>query len=187
HPEGYRKAIRHMKQAEKFNRPIVTFIDTKGAEPGKAAEERGQSEAIAYNLKEMSGLTVPVVSIVIGEGGSGGALALGIGNHVHMLENSTYSVISPEGAASILWKDAALSQKAAESMRITSYDLKEFGIIEEIIPEPKGGAHRDVELQAQNIDKILNKSLKALSKMSNEQLLEKRWEKYKNIGIYNGA
>lgn len=122
HPEGYRKAIRHMKLAEKFNRPIITFIDTKGAEPGKAAEERGQSEAIAYNLKEMAGLTVPIVCIVIGEGGSGGALALGIGNHIHMLENSTYSVISPEGAASILWKDATLSQKAAESMRITSYD-----------------------------------------------------------------
>src|SRR5690606_3000543 len=144
HPEGYRKAIRHMKLAEKFNRPIITFIDTKGAEPGKAAEERGQSEAIAYNLKEMAGLTVPVICIVIGEGGSGGALALGVGNHVHMLENSTYSVISPEGAASILWKDATLNQKAAESMRITSYDLKEFGVIDEIIPEPKGGAHRDV-------------------------------------------
>ena len=183
HPEGYRKAIRHMKLAEKFNRPIITFIDTKGAEPGKAAEERGQSEAIAYNLKEMAGLTVPVICIVIGEGGSGGALALGVGNHVHMLENSTYSVISPEGAASILWKDATLNQKAAESMRITSYDLKEFGVIDEIIPEPKGGAHRDVELQAENIDKVLKESINTLSKLSPEQLLENRWEKYKNIGI----
>ncbi|MEI3606037.1 acetyl-CoA carboxylase carboxyl transferase subunit alpha [Pseudogracilibacillus sp. SE30717A] len=187
HPEGYRKAIRHMKQAEKFNRPIITFIDTKGAEPGKAAEERGQSEAIAYNLKEMAGLTVPIVCIVIGEGGSGGALALGVGNHVHMLENSTYSVISPEGAASILWKDASLSKKAAESMRITSYDLKEFDIIDEIIPEPKGGAHRDVEQQAKNMDKVLKQSIDTLSKLSAEQLLENRWEKFKNIGVINGA
>src|SRR5699024_8622497 len=123
HPEGYRKAIRHMKQAEKFNCPIVTFIDTKGAEPSKAAEERGQSEAIAYNLKEMGGLTVPVISIVIGEGGSGGALALGVGNKVHMLENSTYSVISPEGAAALLWKDSGKARDAAESMKITAPDL----------------------------------------------------------------
>src|SRR5690625_4482862 len=128
HPEGYRKAIRHMKQAEKFNRPIITFIDTKGAEPGKAAEERGQSEAIAYNLKAMAGLKVPIICIVIGEGGSGGALALGVGNHIHMLENSTYSVIAPEGAASILWKDASLSQQAAESMRNHTSDLIEIGL-----------------------------------------------------------
>ncbi|MBO1003395.1 acetyl-CoA carboxylase carboxyl transferase subunit alpha [Pseudogracilibacillus auburnensis] len=187
HPEGYRKAIRHMKQAEKFHRPIVTFIDTKGAEPGKAAEERGQSEAIAYNLKEMAGLKVPIVCIVIGEGGSGGALALGVGNHVHMLENSTYSVISPEGAASILWKDATLSQKAAESMRITSYDLKEFDIIDEIIPEPKGGAHRDVEQQAKNIDKVLKQSIDSLSSLSSEQLLENRWQKFKKIGEISEA
>src|SRR5690625_7061286 len=184
HPEGYRKAMRHMRLAEKFHRPIITFIDTKGAEPGREAEERGQSEAIAYNLKEMAGLKVPIVSIVIGEGGSGGALALGVGNHVHMLENSTYSVISPEGAASILWKDATLSKRAAESMKITSYDLKEFNIIDEIIPEPKGGAHRDVEQQAKNIDKALKKSLVTLSKLSKEELLENRWEKYKNIGVY---
>lgn len=185
HPEGYRKAMRHMKQAEKFNRPIITFIDTKGAEPGKAAEERGQSEAIAYNLKGMAGLKVPVICIVIGEGGSGGALALGVGNHLHMLENSTYSVISPEGAASILWKDATLSQKAAESMRITSYDLKKFGIIDEIIPEPKGGAHRNLEEQAKNIDIVLKKSIDTLAKLSTEQLLEDRWQKFKNIGELN--
>src|SRR5690625_3517895 len=187
HPEGYRKAIRHMQQAEKFNRPIISFIDTKGAEPGKGAEERGQSEAIAYNLKAMAGLKVPIICIVIGEGGSGGALALGIGNHIHMLENSTYSVISPEGAASILWKDASLSQQAAESMRITSYDLKEFDIINEIIPEPKGGAHRDVEQQAKNIDKVLKQSVQTLSEMSPEQLLENRWQKYKNIGQIHEA
>ncbi len=127
HPEGYRKALRHMKQAEKFNRPIITFIDTKGAYPGKAAEERGQSEAIAKNLMEMAGLTVPIVCVVIGEGGSGGALGIGVGNHVHMLENSTYSVISPEGAAAILWKDAGEAQRAAESMQITAPDLKKIG------------------------------------------------------------
>lgn len=187
HPEGYRKAIRHMKLAEKFNRPIVTFIDTKGAEPGKEAEERGQSEAIAYNLKAMAGLKVPVICIVIGEGGSGGALALGVGNHIHMLENSTYSVISPEGAASILWKDASLSRKAAESMKITAQDLKEFDIIDEIIPEPRGGAHRDVELQAKNIDKVLTKSLEELSKLSVEELLEHRWQKFKKIGVMKEA
>ncbi|HLR43173.1 MAG TPA: acetyl-CoA carboxylase carboxyl transferase subunit alpha [Pseudogracilibacillus sp.] len=182
HPEGYRKAIRHMKQAEKFNRPIITFIDTKGAEPGRQAEERGQSEAIAYNLKEMAGLKVPVVSIVIGEGGSGGALALGVGNHVHMLENSTYSVISPEGAASILWKDASQAQHAAESMKITAPDLKALQVIEEIIPEPRGGAHRDVEAQAKNIDKVLQASIETLSKLSVEELLDNRWEKFKQIG-----
>lgn len=138
HPEGYRKALRLMFQAQKFNRPIICFIDTKGAYPGKAAEERGQSEAIARNLFEMAGLTVPIVCIVIGEGGSGGALALGVGNHIHMLENSTYSVISPEGAASILWKDATLAKKAAESMKITAQDLKQLEVIDEIIPEVKG-------------------------------------------------
>src|SRR5699024_10527299 len=151
HPEGYRKALRLMKQAEKFNRPIICFIDTKGAYPGKAAEERGQSEAIARNLVEMAGLTVPVISIVIGEGGSGGALALGVANHVHMLENATYSVISPEGAASILWKDASLAKQAAEAMRITAPYLKEMGIIEEMIPEVLGGAHRNLQKQALKI------------------------------------
>lgn len=185
HPEGYRKAIRHMKQAEKFNRPIITFIDTKGAEPGKAAEERGQSEAIAYNLKAMAGLTVPIVSIVIGEGGSGGALALGVGNHVHMLENSTYSVISPEGAASILWKDASLAKKAAESMRITAYDLEEFSIIDQIIIEPKGGAHRNIDEQVKHIDEALLNSLTTLCKLSPEEILAQRWEKYKQIGLYS--
>src|SRR5690625_3971542 len=184
HPEGYRKAMRHMQLAEKFNRQIITFIDTKGAEPGREAEERGQSEAIAYNLKEMSGLTVPIVSVVIGEGGSGGALALGIGNHIHMLENSTYSVISPEGAASILWKDASQSQKAAESMRITAQDLKQLNVIDEIIPEPLGGAHRNVEQQAHHIDRVLKKSLVTLANYSSEQLVEERWHKFSNIGKY---
>lgn len=144
HPEGYRKALRLMKQADKFHRPIICFIDTKGAYPGKAAEERGQSEAIAKNLVEMAGLKVPVICIVIGEGGSGGALALSVGNYIHMLENSTYSVISPEGAAAILWRDATKAKTAAESMKITAPDLKELGVIDEIIPEIKGGDRKSV-------------------------------------------
>lgn len=184
HPEGYRKALRHMHQAEKFNRPIVSFIDTKGAYPGKAAEERGQSEAIARNLMEMAGLTVPVICIVIGEGGSGGALGLGVGDHIHMLENSTYSVISPEGAAALLWKDSGQAQRAAETMKITSYDLKELGVIDHVIPEPKGGAHRDIKQQAENIDAVLNNSLIELAAIDESELLEKRWEKYKKIGDY---
>ncbi len=185
HPEGYRKALRHMKQAEKFKRPIVCFIDTKGAYPGKAAEERGQSEAIARNLMEMAGLKVPVICVVIGEGGSGGALGLGVGDRIHMLENSTYSVISPEGAAALLWKDSGRAQQAAESMMITSYDLKQLNVIDEIIPEVKGGAHRDVRTQAQNIDHVLEQSLKELKHLSKEELLEERWEKYKKIGSYS--
>jgi len=184
HPEGYRKALRHMKQATKFNRPIVCFIDTKGAYPGKAAEERGQSEAIARNLMKMSGLTVPIICIVIGEGGSGGALALGVGDRIHMLENSTYSVISPEGAAALLWKDASLAKQAAETMKITSYDLKQLGILDEIIKEPRGGAHRDVDAQAKAIDDVLSQTLDTLTSLSSEQLLEERWEKYKKIGAF---
>lgn len=185
HPEGYRKAMRHMKQAEKFNRPIICFIDTKGAYPGKAAEERGQSEAIAHNLLEMAGLRVPIICVVIGEGGSGGALGLGVGDHLHMLENSTYSVISPEGAAALLWKDAGLAKRAAESMRITAQDLKEFDIVDNIIKEPLGGAHRDVKEQAKFIDLVLKESLTSLSKMNSEELLEARWLKYKKIGAYS--
>lgn len=184
HPEGYRKALRHMKQAEKFNRPIICFIDTKGAYPGKAAEERGQSEAIARNLMEMAGLTVPIVCIVIGEGGSGGALGLGVGDEIHMLENSTYSVISPEGAAALLWKDAGQAKLAAESMKITANDLKELKVIDQVIPEPKGGAHRDLDKQALNVDQVLKQTLDSLSKLTKEELLEKRWEKYKQIGSY---
>ncbi|MGE6488175.1 acetyl-CoA carboxylase carboxyl transferase subunit alpha [Paenisporosarcina sp. NPDC076898] len=184
HPEGYRKALRLMKQAEKFNRAIVCFIDTKGAYPGKAAEERGQSEAIARNLVEMAGLKVPVISVVIGEGGSGGALALGVANHVHMLENSTYSVISPEGAASILWKDSSLAQQAAEAMKITAPDLKQMGIVDEIIQEATGGAHRDTKQQAIYMKEALQRSIDTLSKMSKEELVNNRYEKFKSIGEF---
>ncbi|WOD64071.1 acetyl-CoA carboxylase carboxyl transferase subunit alpha [Niallia taxi] len=182
HPEGYRKALRLMKQADKFRRPIVCFIDTKGAYPGKAAEERGQSEAIAKNLFEMASLKVPVICIVIGEGGSGGALALGVGNYMHMLENSTYSVISPEGAASILWKDSNQAKQAAERMKITAPDLKEMGIVDTIIPEVRGGAHHDVEAQAKEIETVLFASLKELKAMTEEELVEHRYNKFKAIG-----
>jgi acetyl-CoA carboxylase carboxyl transferase subunit alpha len=182
HPEGYRKALRLMKQADKFNRPIICFIDTKGAYPGKAAEERGQSEAIARNLFEMGGFTVPIICVVIGEGGSGGALALGVGNHLFMLENSTYSVISPEGAASILWKDSTLAKQAAESMKITAPDLKKLGVIESVIPEVKGGAHKDVNDQAAKIEVVLKKSLKELLAMEKKQLVTHRYNKFKRIG-----
>jgi acetyl-CoA carboxylase carboxyl transferase subunit alpha len=184
HPEGYRKALRLMKQADKFGRPIICFIDTKGAYPGKAAEERGQSEAIARNLFEMAGFRVPVICIVIGEGGSGGALALGVGNHIHMLENSTYSVISPEGAAALLWKDSTQAKRAAETMKITAPDLKELGVIDEIIPEVKGGAHRDVKEQAGSIGEVIKSSLEMLVPQTSEQLIQHRYEKYKLMGEY---
>lgn len=185
HPEGYRKALRLMKQAEKFGRPIICFIDTKGAFPGKAAEERGQSEAIARNLVEMAGLQVPVVSIVIGEGGSGGALALGVANHIHMLEHSTYSVISPEGAATILWKDSSLAKQAAEAMKITAPDLKEMGIIDEIIPEVTGGAHRDPKVQSVHIGKAIRHSLEKLRLLDGRELVEDRYMKFRGIGVFS--
>ncbi|GGI40337.1 acetyl-CoA carboxylase carboxyltransferase subunit alpha [Mammaliicoccus stepanovicii] len=184
HPEGYRKALRLMKQAEKFNRPIVTFIDTKGAYPGKAAEERGQSESIAKNLVEMASLSVPVISIVIGEGGSGGALGLGVTNRLLMLENSTYSVISPEGAAALLWKDSSLAKMAAETMKITAPDLFELGVVDEVIKEPFGGAHKDVENQATLIKQSLENHMKSLKQLTAEGLVEDRFNKYRNIGSY---
>ena len=182
HPEGYRKALRLMKQAEKFNRPIFTFIDTKGAYPGKAAEERGQSESIAKNLMEMASLTVPVIAVVIGEGGSGGALGIGISNRVLMLENSTYSVISPEGAAALLWKDSNLAQIAAETMKITALDLLDLGIIDEVINEPLGGAKKDEEVQALSIKKMFLKHLNELKQLTPEELANDRFEKFRKIG-----
>lgn len=182
HPEGYRKALRLMKQAEKFNRPIFTFIDTKGAYPGKAAEERGQSESIAKNLMEMASLTVPVIAVVIGEGGSGGALGIGITNRVLMLENSTYSVISPEGAAALLWKDSNLAQIAAETMKITALDLLDLGIIDEVINEPLGGAQKDEEVQALSIKKMFLKHLNELNQLTPEELANDRFEKFRKIG-----
>lgn len=184
HPEGYRKSLRLMKQAEKFGRPVITFIDTKGAFPGKAAEERGQSEAIARNLFEMAGLKVPIISVVIGEGASGGALAIGVGNKILMLENSWYSVISPEGAAALLWKDSGQAERAAETMKITGPDLKDMGIVDELIPEVRGGAHNDPDKQAQIIDEYLKQTLKELLNLSEESLVEKRLEKYREIGEY---
>ncbi|HCV7824856.1 TPA: acetyl-CoA carboxylase carboxyltransferase subunit alpha [Staphylococcus aureus] len=184
HPEGYRKALRLMKQAEKFNRPIFTFIDTKGAYPGKAAEERGQSESIATNLIEMASLKVPVIVIVIGEGGSGGALGIGIANKVLMLENSTYSVISPEGAAALLWKDSNLAKIAAETMKITAHDIKQLGIIDDVISEPLGGAHKDIEQQALAIKSAFVEQLDSLESLSRDEIANDRFEKFRNIGSY---
>ncbi|WP_138752462.1 acetyl-CoA carboxylase carboxyltransferase subunit alpha [Paenibacillus sinopodophylli] len=187
HPEGFRKALRLMEQANKFKRPIITFIDTKGAYPGKTAEERGQSEAIARNLREMAGFGVPIVCVVIGEGGSGGALALGVGNRVLMLENAIYSAISPNGAASILWKDASKADQAAEAMKITAKDLLEFGIIEDIIAEPQGGAHKDLEFQAEQIKEKLWLHLQELLPLTAEQLIEDRYNKFRKVGQFKIA
>lgn len=187
HPEGYRKALRIMKLAEKFNRPIITIIDTPGAYPGLGAEERGQAEAIARNLFEMSKLTVPVVAIVIGEGGSGGALALGVADRVLMLEYSIYSVISPEGCASILYRDAAQADKAAEALKLTAPDLKELEIIDEIISEPSGGAHRDWDSAATSVKEALIRRLDELSEIPVDELAPSRVDKFSKIGFFEEA
>ena len=181
-PEGYRKALRVMKQAEKFRRPIITFIDTPGAYPGKDAEERGQGEAIARNLMEMSGLTVPIIAVVTGEGSSGGALALGVANHILMLENAVYSVLSPEGFASILWKDSSRSGEACELMKLTAQDLYRDGIVEEIIPEPVGGAQRAHGVLFGDLDEALRRQLRSLARMNGRQLAEQRYQKFRQIG-----
>ncbi|GAD89013.1 acetyl-CoA carboxylase carboxyl transferase subunit alpha [Vibrio halioticoli NBRC 102217] len=181
-PEGYRKALRLMKMAERFNMPIITFIDTAGAYPGVGAEERGQSEAIATNLKAMAGLTVPVICNVVGEGGSGGALAIGVGDYVNMLEYSTYSVISPEGCASILWRDSEKAPQAADAMGLVAPRLKEYGLIDEIITEPLGGAHRDPVHTAENIKAVLVQQLKELDSKSEEELQERRYERLMSYG-----
>ena len=181
-PEGYRKALRLMKQAEKFNRPIITFIDTPGAYPGMGAEERGQGEAIAKNLFEMAKLKVPTISIVIGEGSSGGALALGVTDVIIMLENAVYSILSPEGFASILYKDSSKAPEAAEKMKITSKELKKLGIIDNIIEEPKDGAQEDFDAVCKNLKNTILKDIKKLLNKSQEELIEQRYEKYRKIG-----
>ncbi|MEZ8322889.1 acetyl-CoA carboxylase carboxyl transferase subunit alpha [Vibrio cyclitrophicus] len=181
-PEGYRKALRLMETAERFNMPIITFIDTAGAYPGVGAEERGQSEAIAKNLKVMAGLSVPVICNVVGEGGSGGALAIGVGDYVNMLQYSTYSVISPEGCASILWRDSDKAPQAAEAMGLVAPRLKELELIDEIIPEPLGGAHRDPVQTAQNMKNMLVKQLEELEQFDNEALLERRYQRLMSYG-----
>ncbi len=183
-PEGYRKALRIMKLAEKFNFPVITLIDTPGAYPGIGAEERGQAEAIATNLFEMSGLKVPIVSVVIGEGASGGALAIGLTDKILCMENTWYSVISPEGCASILYRDAAMSEHAAESMKVTSIDLYEMGIADEIIKEPLGGAHRDYKESAKNVKDSIISNINNLRQLSSETLIEQRKFKYDKIGAW---
>lgn len=184
HPEGYRKALRLMKQAEKFKRPIICFIDTPGAYPGLGAEERGQGEAIAVNLFEMSGLKTPIISIITGEGGSGGALALGVADRVFMLANTIYSVISPEGCASILWKDSSKAGEAAEALKIDANNLLNLGIIDDIIEEPEGGAHEDHEKTCENIRDKLRVTIEELKQYSIEDLLEQRYIKFRKMGKF---
>lgn len=182
-PEGYRKALRLMRLAEKFGKAVLTFIDTPGAYPGIGAEERGQAEAIARNLLAMGALRVPIVSVVIGEGGSGGALAIGVADRVLMLQHSVYSVISPEGCAAILWNDQTKAADAAEALKMTSEELHELGIIDEIIPEPLGGAHRDSVLSCDTVKKTLETHLNALFEIPLDELLKRRYQKYRNMGV----
>lgn len=183
-PEGYRKALRVMRMAAKFGRPIFTFIDTPGAYPGIDAEERGQAEAIARNLREMARLPVPIIVTITGEGGSGGALAIAVGDRLNMLENSVYSVISPEGCASILWRDPAKAEDAAKALKITAKDLSDLGIIDEIIPEPEGGAHTDHEASAALMDRVLERSLRDLLATTPSVLLARRYEKFRRMGQF---
>jgi acetyl-CoA carboxylase carboxyl transferase subunit alpha len=187
HPEGYRKALRLMKLGAKFGRPIISFVDTPGAYPGVGAEERGQAEAIAWNLHEMSHLPVPIVVVVIGEGGSGGALGIGVGDRILMLEYSVYSVITPEGCASILFRDAARASEAAEAMKITAKDLMELGVIDEIITEPGGGAHRDPERAARSVGEAIERSLAELEGLGTGELLRKRLDKFMSMGQFREA
>jgi len=181
-PEGYRKALRVMQLATKFGRPIIAFVDTPGAYPGLDAEERGQAEAIAFNLREMSRLPTPIIVNVTGEGGSGGALAVAVGDRVNMLEHSIYSVITPEGCAAILWRDAGRAEEAATAMKITAPDLKGFGLVDEIVPEPLGGAHADPDTLFASLDRILEAQLKELSALPADTLVESRYEKFRRMG-----
>lgn len=184
HPEGYRKALRIMQMAAKFNMPILCLVDTPGAYPGAKAEERGQSEAIARNLYETSILTVPIIVVIIGEGGSGGALAIAIGDRILMLENAIYSVISPEGCASILWRDSSRNKEAAEALKLTAQDLQKLRIIDEIIPEPVGGAHMDSKKTAENLKKSVLRHLGELRKIPLAELIPLRIKKFRDIGVY---
>lgn len=183
-PEGYRKALRCMKIAEKFERPIFTFIDTPGAYPGLGAEERGQAEAIARNLREMARLKVPIITTITGEGGSGGALALAVADRVLMMENSVYSVISPEGCASIMWRDAGKKEVAAQALRITAPDMKELGVIDEIIAEPDGGAHRDHDAASALVDAVLQRNFAEIKARSASDLLESRYSKFRQMAQF---
>ncbi|HEU0141854.1 MAG TPA: acetyl-CoA carboxylase carboxyltransferase subunit alpha [Bryobacteraceae bacterium] len=183
-PEGYRKALRVMQLAAKFQRPVITMLDTPGAYPGIDAEERGQAEAIAVNLREMSRLGVPIIVVVIGEGGSGGALALGVGNLVLMLENAVYSVISPESCAAIIWRDAGKAELAAAALRLTATDLEQLGLIDTIVPEPPGGAHEDHDAAAELLRAGIRKSLETLSSPTPQELIESRYRKFRNMGSF---
>jgi len=185
HPEGYRKALRLMQLAEKFNLPILVFIDTPGAYPGVGAEERGQAQAIALNLREMSQIRSPILVVIIGEGGSGGALGIGIGDRILILENAYYSVISPEGCASILWRDSTKAPEAAEALKLTAFDLLELGVVDEVIKEPLGGAHTAPQQMAETLKEAILRHFKELLKVPLETLLEKRYEKYRCIGKVN--
>jgi acetyl-CoA carboxylase carboxyl transferase subunit alpha len=187
HPEGYRKALRLMKLAAKFDAPIITLIDTPGAYPGLGAEERGQSEAIARNIIEMCSLPTPIVAVVIGEGGSGGALALGVADRVLILENGVYSVISPEGCAAILWKDSSQRERAAAALKITAQDLVRLKVVDEIVPEPEGGAHQDTEAMAQTLRDVLLRQLKDLKSVKPEKLVRRRAEKFAAMGVVTEA
>jgi acetyl-CoA carboxylase carboxyl transferase subunit alpha len=184
HPEGYRKALRLFQIAERFRLPVLTFVDTPGAYPGVGAEERGQSEAIARNLREMARLRVPIVCVVIGEGGSGGALALAVGDRVYMMENAIYSVISPEGCAGILWKDKAKAAEAAEVLRLTASDVLGLGVIDGLVPEPLGGAHRDVTAAAREVKRVVSGALDALQGLDDTALLDNRLEKFAAMGVF---
>lgn len=183
-PEGYRKALRVMQLAAKFDKPILTFVDTSGAYPGIDAEERGQAEAIARNLREMAVLPVPIVVTVIGEGGSGGALAIAVGDRVNMLEHSVYSVITPEGCASIMWRDAAKAELAAAALKITASDMKRLGLVDEIVPEPEGGAHNDPEQAAKLLSPILQSQLQQLMSVPTRELVDQRYDKFRNMGQF---
>jgi acetyl-CoA carboxylase carboxyl transferase subunit alpha len=184
HPEGYRKALRLMQLAEKFAKPVITFIDTPGAYPGIGAEERGQAEAIARNLRAMAALRVPIVAVVTGEGGSGGALAIGVGNRVLMLQYAVYSVISPEGCAAILWGDAGRAPEAAEIMKITAADLKRLGVVDQVVPEPPGGAHRHWEATALSLKAALLEHLAELRRLPAETLVAERYERFRRLGVF---